>query len=164
MKLSDYNKVAALYGNEQYSLSSDEYIIVADFKSMAEVRNKALDKGVKIALNGELLKPKYNRCSDGFVQMSSNHINIGIVVVPDEVLETMLPTGEYYIGNYNIPEGDEREAVDKKIVKIANGAGKEGIIMDINTLISVKENSMGLGAMIAFIALYIGLIFLISGA
>lgn len=164
MKLSDYNKVAALYGNEQYSLSSDEYIIVADFKSMAEVRNKALDKGVKIALNGKLLKPKYNRCSDGFVQMSSNHINIGIVVVPDEVLETMLPTGEYYIGNYNIPEGDEREAVDKKIVKIANGAGKEGIIMDINTLISVKENSMGLGAMIAFIALYIGLIFLISGA
>lgn len=164
MKLSDYNKVAALYGNEQYSLSSDEYIIVADFKSMAEVRNKALDKGVKIALNGKLLKPKYNRCSDGFVQMSSNHINIGIVVVPDEVLETMLPIGEYYIGNYNIPEGDEREAVDKKIVKIANGAGKEGIIMDINTLISVKENSMGLGAMIAFIALYIGLIFLISGA
>lgn len=164
MKLSDYNKVAALYGNEQYSLSSDEYIIVADFKSMAEVRNKALDKGVKIALNGKLLKPKYNHCSDGFVQMSSNHINTGIVVVPDEVLETMLPTGEYYIGNYNIPEGDEREAVDKKIVKIANGAGKEGIIMDINTLISVKENSMGLGAMIAFIALYIGLIFLISGA
>lgn len=164
MKLSDYNKVAALYGNEQYSLSSDEYIIVADFKSMAEVRNKALDKGVKIALNGKLLKPKYNRCSDGFVQMSSNHINIGIVVVPDEVLETMLPTGEYYIGNYKIPEGDEREAVGKKIVKIADGAGKEGIIMDINTLISVKENSMGLGAMIAFIALYIGLIFLISGA
>ena len=29
--------------------------------------------------------------------MSSNHINIGIVVVPDEVLETMLPTGEYYL-------------------------------------------------------------------
>ncbi len=164
MKLSDYNKVAALYGNEQYSLNSDEYIIVADFKSMAEVRNKALDKGVKIALNGKLLKPKYNHCSDGFIQMSSNHINIGIVVVPDEVLETMLPTGEYYIGNYKIPQGDEREAVDKKIVKIANGAGKEGIIMDINTLISVKENSMGLGAMIAFIALYIGLIFLISGA
>ena len=164
MKLSDYNKVAALYGNEQYSLNSDEYIIVADFKSMTEIRNKALDKGVKIALNGKLLKPKYNHCSDGFVQMSSNHINTGIVVVPDEVLETMLPTGEYYIGNYKIPEGDEREAVYKKIVKIANGAGKEGIIMVINTLISVKENSMGLGAMIAFIALYIGLIFLISGA
>ena len=164
MKLSDYNKVAALYGNEQYSLNSDEYIIVADFKSMTEIRNKALDKGVKIALNGKLLKPKYNHCSDGFVQMSSNRINTGIVVVPDEVLETMLPTGEYYIGNYKIPEGDEREAVYKKIVKIANGAGKEGIIMNINTLISVKENSMGLGAMIAFIALYIGLIFLISGA
>lgn len=139
-------------------------LTINDTLGNTEVRNKALDKGVKIALNGELLKPKYNRCSDGFVQMSSNHINIGIVVVPDEVLETMLPTGEYYIGNYNIPEGDEREAVDKKIVKIANGAGKEGIIMDINTLISVKENSMGLGAMIAFIALYIGLIFLISGA
>lgn len=73
MKLSDYNKVAALYGNEQYSLSSDEYIIVADFKSMAEVRNKALDKGVKIALNGELLKPKYNRCSDG---LSRCHLTI----------------------------------------------------------------------------------------
>ena len=31
----------------------------------------------------------------------------------------------------------------KKIVKIANGAGKEGIIMDINTLISVKREFNG---------------------
>lgn len=42
MKISDYNKVARFYGNEEYSLKDDEYMIVADFKSMVEIRNIAL--------------------------------------------------------------------------------------------------------------------------
>ena len=37
MKLSDYNKVAALYGNEAIELAADEYAVVADFDNMVEI-------------------------------------------------------------------------------------------------------------------------------
>ncbi len=43
MKISDYNEVEKFYGIQEYSLDNDEYIIVADFKSMVHVRNIALE-------------------------------------------------------------------------------------------------------------------------
>lgn len=32
MKLSDYNKMAKLYNLQEYSLNSDEYILVSNYK------------------------------------------------------------------------------------------------------------------------------------
>ena len=52
MKLSDYNKVARLYGNTEYTLDSDEYLIIADFESMTEVRNRALKTHPSINIFG----------------------------------------------------------------------------------------------------------------
>ena len=40
IKVSDYNKIANLYGLEKYELSDDEYIMLCDFKSQREIRNK----------------------------------------------------------------------------------------------------------------------------
>ncbi len=72
--LSDYNKVAKILGNETYSLKDDEYIIIADYESVAELRNEALKKGTTITLNGKTYYPKYNECQDGFLEISSSHI------------------------------------------------------------------------------------------
>ena len=44
IKISDYNKIAKLYGNEEYTLNEKEFIILCDFDSMEEKRNKALKK------------------------------------------------------------------------------------------------------------------------
>jgi len=44
VKVSDYNKIASLYGNTQYDLKDDEYLVVCDFKSMEEIRNQILKK------------------------------------------------------------------------------------------------------------------------
>ena len=37
-----YNKIARLYGNIEYKLKDDEYIILCDFDNMKNLRNKAL--------------------------------------------------------------------------------------------------------------------------
>lgn len=100
MKISDYNKVARLYGIQEYSLESNEYIIVADFKSMVEIRNVALENGETINLFGHTLKPKYDSCQDGFVEISSNHINTGIILVPDDVVHEDYLIYNHLIGNY----------------------------------------------------------------
>ena len=85
IKISDYNKIAKLYGNEEFALNDDEFIILCDFDSMTNLRNQALEKDNTITLKGKEYKSKYSECKDGFIDMSSSHINTGIILVPDNV-------------------------------------------------------------------------------
>ncbi|MCM1444073.1 MAG: ABC transporter permease [Candidatus Amulumruptor caecigallinarius] len=165
MKISDYNKVARLYGNEEYSLNSNEYMIVADFKSMVEVRNIALENKESINLFGRTLKPKYTECKDGFVEMSSQHINIGIILVADNVVDEDYLYQNAIIGNYNTTDKEEIRKIEDTINSLAkNPLSKEYILADGTTKLSIKEVTIGLTAMVTFIGLYLGVIFLISSA
>lgn len=165
MKISDYNKVARLYGIEEYSLESNEYIIVADFKSMVEVRNIALKDRETINLFGHTLKPKYDSCQDGFVEMSSNHINTGIILVADSVIDEDYLIQNHLIGNYKTSKKDEIVEIENSINQITkNPKINEYLLPSGTTKLSIKEATVGLSAMVTFIGLYLGVIFLISSA
>ena len=165
MKISDYNKVARFYGNEEYSLNSNEYMIVADFKSMIEVRNIALENHETINLFGHTLKPKYDSCQDGFVEMSSNHINTGIIIVPDNVIDEDYLIQNHLIGNYKTQDKNEITEIENNINTLAKDPkSKEYLLPSGTTKLSIKEATVGLTAMVTFIGLYLGIIFLISSA
>ena len=165
IKISDYNKVARLYGNEEYSLKDDEYMIVADFKSMVEIRNMALENGETINLFGHTLKPKYNSFQDGFLEMSSNHINTGIILVSDNVINEDYLVQNHLIGNYNTSDKNEIEEIENNINALAkNPKANDYLLPSGSTRLSIKEATTGLSAMVTFIGLYLGVIFLISSA
>ena len=165
MKISDYNKVARFYRNEEYSLNSNEYMIVADFKSMIEVRNIALENHETINLFGHTLKPKYDSCQDGFVEMSSNHINTGIIIVPDNVIDEDYLIQNHLIGNYKTQDKNEITEIENNINTLAKDPkSKEYLLPSGTTKLSIKEATVGLTAMVTFIGLYLGIIFLISSA
>ncbi len=165
MKISDYNKVARFYGNEEYSLNSNEYMIVADFKSMVEVRNIALKNNEAINLFGNTLKPKYDSCQDGFVEMSSNHINTGIILVPDNVINEDYLIQNHLIGNYLTSDKNEIIEIENNINALdKNSKSKEYLLPSGTTKLAIKEATVGLTAMVTFIGLYLGIIFLISSA
>ena len=165
MKISDYNKVARFYGNEEYSLKDDEYMIVADFKSMVEIRNIALKNGEQINLFGHTLKPKYDSCRDGFLEMSSNHINTGIILVPDNVIDENYLIQNHLIGNYIATDKEEIIKIEDNINKLVkNPKANDYLLPSGSTKLSIKEATTGLSAMVTFIGLYLGVIFLISSA
>ena len=165
MKISDYNKVARFYGNEEYSLKDDEYMIVADFKSMVEIRNIALKNGEQINLFGHTLKPKYDSCRDGFLEMSSNHINTGIILVSDNVIDENYLIQNHLIGNYIATDKEEIIKIEDNINKLAkNPKANDYLLPSGSTKLSIKEATTGLSAMVTFIGLYLGVIFLISSA
>ena len=165
MKISDYNKVARFYGNEEYSLKDDEYMIVADFKSMVEIRDIALKNGEQINLFGHTLKPKYDSCRDGFLEMSSNHINTGIILVPDNVIDENYLIKNHLIGNYIATDKEEIIKIEDNINKLAkNPKANDYLLPSGSTKLSIKEATTGLSAMVTFIGLYLGVIFLISSA
>ena len=165
MKISDYNKVAKFYGIKEYSLNNDEYIIVADFKSMVNVRNIALENGEVINLFGHTLKPKYESCQDGFLEMSSQHINTGIILVPDNIVDEEYLVQNHLIGNYKTTNKEEIIEIENNINKIDKDAkANEYLLPSGSTKLAIREATTGLSAMVTFIGLYLGVIFLISSA
>ena len=164
MKLSDYNKVARLYGNTEYALNSNEYMIIADFESTMEMRNEALKTNPSINVFGVTLMPKYDECQDGFVRISNSHINTGIIVVPDSIVDESYLEREILLANYKADSEEGKQAIEDTLMAIENHPYSGNITMNASTKISIYEASVGLGAMVTFIGLYLGIIFLISSA
>lgn len=163
MTISDYNRIASMYGNETYELNEDEYFVAADYQTMLLVRNMALEKGETIDINGKTYRPKYNECKDGFVEISSQHINDGIFVVPDSAVRKDQLKQTAVNANYNAGTKEERYAIEDSIDKAIKKISKTSNI-SYNSRIDIAESSIGLGALVTFIALYLGIIFLISSA
>lgn len=161
MKLSDYNKVARFYGNKEYTLKENEYLVVADFNSMVNVRNMALNNQEEIHLFDHTLTPAYTECQDGFVEMSSQHINSGIIVVPDSIIDENYRAYNVVIANYKKSSKEDRLEIEKTILNAIQESEKP---ISNNTKIDITEASVGLGALVTFIGLYLGVIFLISSA
>ena len=169
IKVSDYNKFAKMYGLEEYSLNDDEFIVLADFDNMVEVRNQALKDGISITLNGKEYHSKYNECKEGYIMMSTSHTNTGIILVPDSC-ELKEEWKEQYIlsANYNAETEEEKQELDKELVDKDSGLTteieKKGIPLNGMTKITIIEASLGVSTIVIFIAIYLGIVFLIASA
>lgn len=164
VKLSDYNRVAKLYGQPTYELENDEYLIIADYDSMVEIRNVALREGVTLSVDGHVLKPKSDTCVPGFIEMSSNHINTGILVFPDEIMGDEYKTEEHLVANYNKASDADKEHIESLILQAFKSDYAQGSVLSMTSKLAIYEASVGLGALITFIGIYLGIIFLISSA
>lgn len=162
VKLSDYNKVAALYGKDTYELEKNEYIIIADFDSMVTIRDTALKNKERIELFGHTLIPKYEECQNGFIEISSNHVNSGIIVVDDSIIDETALDSKMLLANYKAASKEEKLNIEKKLYNLKTSSTY--INPDISSKLIIAEASMGLGGMVTFIGLYLGIVFLISSA
>lgn len=169
VKVSDYNELMKLYGREPITLQSDEFVIIGNFQTAVSIRDKYLEKGDEINIFGHTLKSKYDSCQDGFISISSQPLNAGTFIVSDDVVDESSVECDYFIGNYNADTKEGKTEIEKElkgisenVVKHMNDSGNYSINFD--TKIDIAEATVGLSAMIAFIGLYIGIIFLISCA
>ncbi len=163
MTISDYNKVARFYGNEEYTLADDEYIIIADYDAMIAIRNVALANNQELTIFGHTLKPKYQECQYGFVEMASNHINSGIIIVPDAVVSGEERSYNSIIGNYYTDSLDEQREIQEQIKSLVkNPLSVEYSLPNVNSKVDISEASIGLGALVTFLGLYLGIVFLIA--
>ena len=169
IKISDYNKIANLYGNEQYSLNDDEYIVLCDLEQMVNIRNAALKQDPNIEINGKIYHAKYNECQYGFVFMNASNMNTGIILVPDSFEMKEENTEEYLLAaNYNVETEEEKLKLENELSgydensTLYKNLYNTGIDLEGITKISTKEASKGLSTIIIFIAIYLGIVFLIA--
>ena len=163
IKISDYNRIAKLYGNKEYTLNENEYMIIADYDNMAQIRNVALKNNEKITVFNHELVPKFDECQYGFVEISSSHINSGIIVVPDDIVEEDNIAYNSIIGNYYTDDLDEQKEIQEQIKNLVNNPlSAEYCLPTVNSKSDISEASIGIGALVTFLGLYLGIVFLIA--
>lgn len=160
MSLSDYNKIAKLYKRNELRLDEDEYIIVSNFEAMTYIRNEVLEKDTGVKIFGHELKPKYKKCVDGFIEISNNKVNTGVFIVSDSVLKGIKPRYNYFTGIYKENNRNKKYDVDNVFEKANSYIGNVGYSFKTD----LEDSSVGLGAIVTFLGIYLGIIFLISSA
>ena len=169
VKVSDYNKIARLYGQKEYELKDNEYIVLCDFDNIKNLRNMALENGNTLVINGKEYVPKYNECKSGYIMMSTSHINTGIILVPDSCnLKEEQKEQTLLVANYNANTDEEKEKIEAIFTSSNSGLiqnlADNGLEIDGMTKIAIIESSVGIATLVVFIAIYLGIIFLIASS
>ena len=164
IKLSAYNRLAKLYNKKELTLKDNEYVIIANYKMMADIRNISLKNNTKLTINGKDYYPKYQECQDGFIELSGSATNTGVIILPDNALEGIHPYKNVLAANYQADTKEEKENVEDIVSTIINNHFNKDTLLSYNTKIDIYAASIGLGAMVTFVGLYLGIIFLISSA
>ena len=158
VKVGDYNQVAKLYHLPEYNLNDNEYVVVGNYSNSMNMINLWLREKPDIVLNDKIYHSKFTQCQNGFLMMQSSPMDMGFFVVPDNAVNNMMIDASYLIGNYDASSRDQRNEIDQKITDYTSDT------LIISTKIQIATANTGSGAMVIFIGLYIGIVFLISCA
>lgn len=167
IRLSDYNRMAQLYGLEQQTLAEDEYLVVANYSyNVNDYEQRFLKKNKSIVLGGKEYHPKYRTCIDGFLFMSENPSNFGFTVVPDSVPadENLHLSEEVFLADYDPDYAKGTDKIDELINSekfVKRIQEKTGVKVYVITKSHIYRNGIGLTALAVFLGLYLGIIFLI---
>lgn len=158
MKNSDYNNLANNFNLEKINLNSDQYAVVGNYKKMIDIKNEALKRNTEIIVNQRIYLPKYKKAINGFYEMGSQKSEIGFIVLPDDALNENQKISNKMVADYNGNQDD----IEKDVTSFLNNTSE--YIITFNTKKDIREASVGLGAIVTFLGLYLGIIFLISCA
>lgn len=175
VRVSDYNKVAPIFQLDHLELADDQYAIVANYRQVTELRDRVLAQGGKLTIAGQTLSPKYDKCIDGTIELEMSNVNMGVIIVPDHIkLESTDPyISEILLANYKDP--NQAAVTEQKLDSVSerffqgldnssNADDQEIYYYNVETKQDIIDNSVGTSALVTFVGLYLGIIFLISSA
>ena len=154
--LNDYNKLAEMYHMDKLELNRGEYAVVSNYES--QLYEEVMNRNSNITIFGNVYKPS-NKLIDGFLFISGNPSNLGFFVIEDNKLGTNQKYAELLVANYSTND----ELTIQKIEKLVDKYSPSFETMK-DTKIEIKESAVGLSAIVTFIGLYLGIIFLISSS
>ena len=170
IKLSDYNALMKLYGYKTLELDDDEYAICATFTGFVSIYDMLLEDKPAINVFGNELTPHSGKTIYSYVRPSMQPINSGVFIVPDSAVDESGAGADIVVGNYNGSDKATIAATEKKVrddwQKALGDHVNDGIESGMNycmeTKIEAANDAIGLGALVTFLGLYIGFVFLVS--
>lgn len=158
IKISEYNEIAKLLGKETFELEDNQYIIISDQEYMSKIRNRALKNNPILNINGKQYIPKYKETKNVNLEIDSDMKNTGIIILPDNAVSEDMKKINKIFANYNTEDKKEKIKIEEEVKKSLQNFGHTYSV----TRQELADSSIGFGAMVVFLGLYLGIVFLIS--
>lgn len=152
-----YNNTLKLLGKEPVNLKENQYLAVGNIDEMKKWVNESLENGKKINISGKTLEPANKKYENINLYNFTMKGDILIFVVKDSLLEGLKPVSSRFnmMLKDNSNTKEELESIRDQLV--------ESQVYSI-TKKEIYDNAAGLGATMAYLGIYLGLIFIITSA
>ncbi|EHK2335833.1 ABC transporter permease [Clostridium perfringens] len=152
-----YNNTLKLLGKEPVNLKENQYLAVGNIDEMKKWVNKSSENGKKINISGKTLEPANKKYENINLYNFTMKGDILIFVVKDSLLEGLKPVSSRFnmMLKDNSNTKEELESIRDQLV--------ESQVYSI-TKKEIYDNAAGLGATMAYLGIYLGLIFIITSA
>ena len=152
-----YNNTLKLLGKEPVNLKENQYLAVGNIDEMKKWVNESLENGKKINISGKTLEPANKKYENINLYNFTMKGDILILVVKDSLLEGLKPVSSRFnmMLKDNSNTKEELESIRDQLV--------ESQVYSI-TKKEIYDNAAGLGATMAYLGIYLGLIFIITSA
>lgn len=162
VRLSEYNKLEELYKREPLVLREDQFAIVGDFDLINDLINESIEKNVTIKVGEDSMTSAYKSTLQEFVVMSGTTASLGVIVVPDEVIDGNI---DRFVTNGSVLAGAyKREDTAAICYEIINGLDLDVYSQLISSKEEIHDKSLSTSISVVFVVLYIGVIFIITSA
>ncbi len=159
VKLSDFNSLMEMLNRKTIVLDEGEYAMFADVNDTASAMEDSMNAGTELNINGRILKPASDKVIDVTFYNSMMKANVGTVVVNDNIVDGLISESTYVNLNYN----DDGVNLEVLLDSLENRNTGNDFYRYI-TKETVMIQSTSIGAMASYLAIYIGIIFLITSA
>ena len=168
ISVTDFNKNRKLLGKKELSLNDNEIYISSNLESMIPTIERFLKENSEIIIGEKTYVIKEKKVLDDSLGTTGASNNIFSFIVPDDFCNNLTADSEYININY-VGAGKERKK--EEVAKILEGymTIEPGVIGDDIKLLAMSreiayDSSVGMSTIILFVAIYIGIVFLLSSA
>ncbi|MGL4772838.1 MAG: ABC transporter permease [Clostridium sp.] len=160
---SSYNGLLRLQGKKEIKLDENEILVANNMETMTPIVKSFLNDNDYIELAGKKYYFKDKKIIEDSFATTGFANTIFTLIVPDKVVEGI--EGQSPVVNLNVTSENKEEVIneiydlDQKI-----NFRDRGYNVVSTTKTSVYEQNMGISAIILFVAMYIGIIFLLASA
>lgn len=160
IKVSEFNKAMRILGKDEIVLKDNEYAAFGDVDDIIIYIQEAIDAKEKINVNGHELTPVEGyKVVNATTYNQTMKYNICSIIVNDEVTEGLVANQSVF--NLNLKDKEDAKVIEDTIRGSYDDENMDTYYMTKEEMVS---NSVGVGAMISYLALYLGFIFLITSA
>lgn len=162
VSISQYNKMRELEGQKPINLANNDVLVLSNVQKFEGPINDFIKNNGKIDINGTEYKVQNNKAIEDSLYSSGMAINTITLVVPDKIVQNLIPYTGYININYT-GSNTEKKTQESNIEAIFDKLNREkpdGYIGNGYTRTQLYEQSLGLSA----IVIYLGIVFLIASA
>lgn len=177
ISVSGFNEARKMQGKEPLELSDDEILIANNYDALKDLADKFVKNEDSININGKEYVIKEKKVMDDCLYTTPVASTVFSLIVPDKLIEENDAYIAEQVVNINFKGSeDDKKAEKEKLTEILNKESfrdyseqrkidkERGFALYGMTRQMCMDASRGLSTLVLFVAIYLGIVFLISSA